>query len=108
MRAWLDGFDVEVGRALEAKTGYGAKVLADATNVSLASGERVIERGRTLTVLPAIEAAVSAGDVSAAHVDAATRALRQVDERVVASSRRSSTVWWVTLGRCRPTSSSGE
>ncbi len=62
------------------KTGYGAKVLADAANVSLASGERVIERGRTLTVLPAIEAALKAGDVSAAHVDAATRALRQVPE----------------------------
>ncbi len=28
VRAWLDGFDVEVGRALEVKTGYGAKVLA--------------------------------------------------------------------------------
>ena len=80
VRAWLDGFDVEVGRALEVKTGYGAKVLADAANVSLASGERVIERGRTLTVLPAIEAALKAGDVSAAHVDAATRALRQVPE----------------------------
>ena len=80
VRAWLDGFDVEVGRALEVKTGYGAKVLADATNVSLASGERVIERGRTLTVLPAIEAAVKAGDVSAAHVDVAARALRQVPE----------------------------
>jgi hypothetical protein len=81
VRVWLDGFDVEVGRALEAKTGYGAKVFADATNVSLASGERVIERGRTLTVLPAIEAAVKAGDVSGAHVDTATRALRQVDEK---------------------------
>ena len=35
VRAWLDGFDVEVGRALEVKTGYGAKVFADAANVSL-------------------------------------------------------------------------
>ena len=58
MRAWLDGFDIEVGRALEVKTGYGAKVIADAANVSLAAGERVIERGRTLGVLPAIAAAV--------------------------------------------------
>ncbi len=81
VRAWLDGFDIEVGRSLEVKTGYGAKVLADATNVSLASGERVIERGRTLRVVPAIAAAVRAGDVSGAHVDAATRALRQVDEK---------------------------
>ena len=80
VRAWLDGFDVEAGRALEAKTGYGAKVLADAANVSLASGERVIERGRTLNVLPVIATAVSAGDMSGAHVDAVTRALRQVDE----------------------------
>ena len=36
VRAWLDGFDIEVGRALEAKTGYGAKVFADAANVSVA------------------------------------------------------------------------
>ncbi len=81
VRAWLDGFDVEVGHVLEVKTGYGAKVLADAMNVPLASGERVIERGRTLRVLPAIAAAMSAGDVSGAHVDAATRALRQVAEK---------------------------
>ncbi len=81
VRAWLDGFDVEVGRALEVKTGYGAKVFADAANVSLATGERVIERGRTLSLVPAIEAAVSAGDVSGAHVDGVTRALRQVDEK---------------------------
>ncbi len=81
VRAWLDGFDVEVGRALEVKTGYGAKVFADAANVSLSAGERVIERGRTLRVLPAIAAAVRAGDVSGGHVDAVTRALRQVDEK---------------------------
>ncbi len=82
LRAWLDGFDVEVGRALEVKTGYGAKVFADAANVSLASGERVIERGRTLSGLPTIAASVRAGDVSGAHVDAVTRALRQVDEKL--------------------------
>ena len=78
LRAWLDGIDVDVGRALEAKTGYGAKTFADAANVSLAAGQRVIERGETLRALPALEAAMRAGDVSAAHVDAATRALRQV------------------------------
>ncbi len=81
VRAWLDGFDVEAARALEAKTGYGAKVFADAANVSLSAGERVIERGRTLGGLPAIAAAVRAGDVSGAHVDAVTRALGQVDEK---------------------------
>ena len=48
VRAWLDGFDVEVGRALEDRTGYGAKVFADAANVSLHTGERVIERGKHL------------------------------------------------------------
>ena len=108
MRAWLDGFDVEVGRALEVKTGYGAKVLADAMNVSLASGERVIERGRTLSGLPTIAAAVRAGDVSGAHVDAATRALRQVDEKhrgELAVDRR--LVWSATRGRCPRMSSSG-
>ena len=38
MRAWLDGFDVQIGRALEVKSGYGAKVLADAMKLSLAGG----------------------------------------------------------------------
>ena len=70
VRAWLDRFDVELGRELEVKTGYGAKVFADAANVSLASGERVIERVQTLSVLPAIEAAMTDGDIGAAHVDA--------------------------------------
>ena len=82
VRAWLDGFDVETARALEAKTGYGAKVFADAAHVSLAHGERVIERGRTLDRLPAIAGAVRVGDVTGGHVDAITRALRHVDEKV--------------------------
>jgi hypothetical protein len=81
VRAWLDGFDVEVGRALEARTGYGAKVFADAANVSLHTSERVIERGKTLSLVPAIGCAVRAGDVSGVHVDAVSRALRQVDEQ---------------------------
>jgi hypothetical protein len=78
VRAWLDGFDVQVGRALEVKSGYGAKVLADAMNLSLAAGTRVIERGETLRQIPAVEGAVHAGEVSGAHVDVITRALRQV------------------------------
>ncbi|HTN79326.1 MAG TPA: DUF222 domain-containing protein [Acidimicrobiales bacterium] len=81
VRAWLDGFDVDLGRAFEAKTGYGAKTFADAAGLSLSAGERVVERGRTLSALPAIEAATKHGDVSGAHVDVATRALRQVPER---------------------------
>jgi hypothetical protein len=81
LRAWLDGFDIRLGRSLEAKSGYGAKVLADAMNLSLAAGTRVIERGDTLAVLPEVEAAVMAGDVSGGHVDAATRALRNVDAK---------------------------
>jgi hypothetical protein len=78
IRAWLDAFDIEVGRALDTRTGYGQKVLADATNISMHAAEKVLERGRTLRELPRLEAAVKAGDVSGAHVDAATRALRQV------------------------------
>jgi Domain of unknown function (DUF222) len=81
LRAWLDSVDVDLGRAFEAKTGYGAKTFADAANVALSTGERVVERGRTLCALPAIEAALRAGEASGAHVDAATRALRQVDEK---------------------------
>jgi len=78
IRAWLDGFDIELGRALDAKTGYGQKVLANATNISMHAAEKVLERGRTLQQLARLEAAVKAGDVSGAHVDATTRALRQV------------------------------
>ena len=78
IRAWLDAFDIELGRGLDAKTGYGQKVLADATNISMHAAEKVLERGRTLRELPRLEAAVKAGDVSGAHVDAPTRALRQV------------------------------
>ena len=81
VRAWLDGFDVDLGRGFEAKTGYGAKSFADGAGLSLGAGERVVERGVTLSAVPAIEAAVHEGDVSGAHVDAVTRALRQVGEK---------------------------
>jgi hypothetical protein len=104
VRAWLDGFDVQVGRALEVKSGYGAKVLADAMILSLAAGTRVIERSETLQHVPAIEGALHAGDVSGAHVDVITRALRQVPRRGVASWRRSSTSGCATRVLCLPTS----
>ena len=71
VRAWLDSVDIELARALEVKTGYGQKVFADAANVSMHSAEKVLHRGRILTDLPRLEAAVRAGDVSGAHVDAA-------------------------------------
>jgi hypothetical protein len=78
LRAWLDGFDVQVGRALEVKSGYGAKVLADAMHLSLAGGNRVIERGETLRQVPEVETALHEGDVSGAHIDVISRAMRQV------------------------------
>ena len=81
VRAWLDAFDVALGRGFEAKTGFGAKTFADAAGVSLSAGERVVERVSTLSQLPAVAAAAREGDVSGAHVDVATRALRQVPER---------------------------
>jgi Domain of unknown function (DUF222) len=85
LRGWLDGIDVEVGRALEVTTGYGQKTFADAANVSMHTALRVLERGNTLTELPMLGAAMRAGDVGGGHVDAATRALRQVgvDQRAV-------------------------
>jgi hypothetical protein len=81
LRSWLDGFEVAVGRRFEAMTGYGAKTFSDAAGVSLGAGERVVERGVTLSAVPVIEAAVHGGDVSGAHVDAVTRALRQVSPK---------------------------
>ncbi len=109
MRAWLDGFDVEVGRALEVKTGYGAKVFADAANVSLRTGERVIERGRTLTC-----AAGDRGGGQCRRRDR-RRTSTQAPERcarsttsTAASSQRASTLSSVMRGRCRRTSSSGD
>ena len=80
VRAWLDSLDIELGRALEVTTGYGQKVFADAANVSMHAAEKVLERGRTLAVLPRVANAVKAGDVSGAHVDAAARAIRQVPQ----------------------------
>ena len=80
VRAWLDGFDVEVGRALEAKTGYGAKVLADADERVVGERRASDRAGRHVARVARDRGCGEGGDVSAAHVDAATRALRQVPE----------------------------
>jgi hypothetical protein len=80
IRAWLDAYDIELARGFEVTTGYGAKTFADAAGVSLSAGQRVVERGATLQRVTALEAAMKAGELSGPHVDAVTRALRQVPE----------------------------
>ena len=80
VRAWLDGFDVRdrPGPRGEVRLrGQGAR-RRDEPLARRRHGSRVIERGETLRQVPAIEGAVHAGDVSGAHVDVITRALRQV------------------------------
>ncbi len=80
LRAWLDGIDVDLAEALRGEDGLWRQDVECRRSLSLAAGHRVIERGETLRVLPALEAAMKAGDVSAAHVDVAVLALRQVPE----------------------------
>ena len=109
VRAWLDGFDVEVGRALEVKTGYGAKVFADAANVSLAA-RRAGDRAWPHVGRAARDRGRGAGPVTCRVRMSMRRLVRCVrsTRSAAVSSRRSSMVWWVMRGRCPRTSSSGD
>ncbi|MCU1359683.1 MAG: hypothetical protein JWN99_972, partial [Ilumatobacteraceae bacterium] len=52
--------------------------IAAATRSSLHAGARTAERSKTAAVVPELGAALSAGEVSGAHVDAVTAALRDL------------------------------
>jgi hypothetical protein len=83
VRRYLDGAEVahtaNLVRLSEADpTMFPEHDIATATRSSLRSGERAAARASTAGVVPELGAALSAGEVSGAHVDAVTAALRDL------------------------------
>jgi Domain of unknown function (DUF222) len=81
LRAWLDGREVALAAQVEQVSSYPEKVLADASRTSLRDAERTVKRAQTARVLPQLGEALADGVVSGAHVDVASRALAQLEER---------------------------
>jgi hypothetical protein len=98
LRSWLDGRDVAIASQVEQVVSYPEKVLADAARTSLRDAERTVMRAQTSRRLPQLGEALADGVVSGAHVDAATRALGQLEphQRVGLLDR---TEWLVGVAR---------
>src|SRR6478672_12880225 len=79
VRAWLDGKDVKLGKAMAAKSAFPEKDIADASGVTMRAAATVLERGATVELAPAYASALAEGGASGARVDAVGAALRQVD-----------------------------
>ena len=79
LQSWVEGQRVRLARQLADVASFPEKTLANAARGSLRDAERDLERGRTIDAMPAVGAALAAGDVSGGHVDVVTRALRQLE-----------------------------
>jgi hypothetical protein len=79
LRAWLDGRDVQLAAQLAEVVSFPEQTLAEASRTSPRDAERVLERVRTTTALPAVAVALAEGDVSGLHVDVLTKALRRLE-----------------------------
>ena len=78
LKAWVEGREVVVARAVAALSSFPEKSLAEAGRTSLRRAEAVLGRAETTEVVPALGVSLGAGQVSGEHVDVVTRALRQV------------------------------
>jgi hypothetical protein len=79
VRSWLDGQELEVAAHLADTASFPEQALADAEHASLRDATRVLDRCQTVRALPDVGAAAVAGELSAAHVDVFTRALRRLE-----------------------------
>jgi hypothetical protein len=85
IRAWVDAAEVRAtrrGRALEAAGRAGSPIAtnADVGGRSGREAQAVSEREGICEQMPALEAALDAGQVSSGHVDAVASASRRLDE----------------------------
>ncbi len=82
LKAWVDGREVVVARAVAAVSSWPEKSLAEAGRTSLRQAEVVLGRAETTAQIPGLGSSLEAGRVSGEHVDVVTRALRQVEPAV--------------------------
>ena len=79
LRAWLDGRDVRLAAGLAEVTTRPSRLVAQAARTSARDADRVLERSRTVTAIPALGEALDNGTVTGGHVDAVGRVLRQLE-----------------------------
>lgn len=79
VRAWLDAQEATLTGRLAAAVPFPEKVVADCTRSSLRAAQRLSERSASLARLPNLAASLSAGTITAGHVDTITQAARRVD-----------------------------
>ena len=82
VRAWLDGEDLRLARLLAEVETRAEQTLAGAARTSVRSAEKLLERAATVETLPALGAGMTAGEVTAGHVDAVTNVLRQAEPQI--------------------------
>ena len=79
LRAWLDGRNVRMAARLAEVTTRPEQIVAQAARTSVRDADRVVERSRTVSAIPALGEALDNGTVSGGHVDAVGRVLRQLE-----------------------------
>ena len=82
LKAWVEGREVVVARAVAAVSSWPEKSLAEAGRTSLRHSEQILGRAETAAQIPGLGSSLEAGRVSGEHVDVVTRALRQVEPAV--------------------------
>ena len=121
LRAWLDAFDARCARragelADEDGGARGAEVIANGGRRSGREAAAIERRGVAMDLMPELAQALTAGEVSAAHVDAVGRAVHDLDDDgraqlaeldAAVTQRARETSVGVSDGLCRSSSSSG-
>ncbi len=79
LRGWCDGREVAIAKAMCAVESFPEQALADSGRCSTRDAARTVDRSKTTEQVPSFGDALDRGDVSAAHVDALTRALGSVE-----------------------------
>ena len=80
VRAWLDASEADLARSLADEVSFPESTIADASQGSLGSASKTLERSETLDSIPDLASALDQGAVTAGHVDAVTRAGKTLDE----------------------------
>ena len=93
LQAWLDGRNVRMAARLAEVTTRPEQIVAQAARTSVRDADRVVERSRTVSAIPALGAALDNGTVTGGHVDAVGRVLRQLEPPTATRSRRRPDGW---------------
>ena len=81
VRGWLDSVEIRAARrlvelALASPSMFPEQVAAEAGRVSLTEASKGFERAATVAAIPEMGVVLEAGQVSGAHIDVVTRAMR--------------------------------